>query len=854
MSDIFYNNQFTGTNPFYWWIGQVVDEVNWIGNINPKIHDRDDVPGWGACRCKVRIFGRDTQTKETPDDVLEMAEVLLPVTAGSGHAGSVQSPNIRQGNYVVGFYKDGIDAREPIIFGVLPNNSQTRLFGGDPKLGFVPRSGYRGKTGQKPISTKNLYAAGPNSIPDQEACDNSLRCIREIDQYKDGNRSHYVPKTRACDGANGELKGIQKFIKNLLSLINRIKAEAKGFLGAASDLTAGISQLVDDAASAISGLFKTLLDRMRGYIVNKLNNGVKDLIDKLPPNQRPGFNQVNETATDTLQCVFNKIIRGLVGLVKGLLENIIDNYVNAPLCAIESFIGNLLSSVLGDITGAIQSALSVVSSILGNIGNIAGSIFDVFDVVAGILNFLSCDEKLDCTMGDEWSFWGGAKSATASASEGVKNFSENIKKQIEGDSAGGGGRGCNTAQIPCGPPSISISGGGGFGAIGNPIISATGSILGIDFINGGSGYISTPILSVIDGCGIGGGAVIVPVISTSDTLINSGETTINGDVVTTTGGETIIQGGTTTINNGIVSSSGGNVTSTGGNTIATTTGGNTSSNGGNIVVTGGSSSNVNGVQTIIGGSVTITGGSVTTSGGNTTTSNGGSIVNAVVVDPGNGYLSAPNGSTGGNGSIFSKVDDTIVFNDQSGYNVYPPNTTISVNSGDTIYAPPGSVIEIYNQDGNVIEAIIGQGGSIPIPVQNSGSITTPVYNPDLNQNLGDPSSNGSYPVVLTIGDIAILNGGVNYKPTDKIVISPDNGAQLEPVYDDSGKVVDVKVINPGIGFTDFPNIYIETEDGLNAVLVPVFSVLRVGDLPEDQDIVPPGTPIISVVDCVGKVT
>ena len=151
-----FNNQISGKNDYYWFLGQIVDDTNWQGNINSKIHKRDDVPGWGY-RYKIRIFGRDTRTKDVPDDQLEMAEVLLPVTAGSGHAGSVQTPNLRQGTFVVGFYKDGMDATEPVITGILANNSQTRVFPGDPKFGYEPRSGYLGKNGGKPVSTKNIY-------------------------------------------------------------------------------------------------------------------------------------------------------------------------------------------------------------------------------------------------------------------------------------------------------------------------------------------------------------------------------------------------------------------------------------------------------------------------------------------------------------------------------------------------------------------------------------------------------------------------------------------------------------------------------------------------------------------------
>lgn len=150
-----FNNQIHGKNEYYWFLAQVVDDSNWQGNINPKLHTRDDVPGWGY-RYKIRIVGRDTRTKDTADDQLEMAEVLLPVTAGGGHGGSVQTPNIRQGSFVTGFYKDGQDATEPVITGILFNNSQTNLFGGDPEFGWIPRSGYFGLDGTKPVSTKNI--------------------------------------------------------------------------------------------------------------------------------------------------------------------------------------------------------------------------------------------------------------------------------------------------------------------------------------------------------------------------------------------------------------------------------------------------------------------------------------------------------------------------------------------------------------------------------------------------------------------------------------------------------------------------------------------------------------------------
>jgi hypothetical protein len=110
----------------------------------------------------------------------------------------------------------------------------------------------------------------------------------------------------------------------------------------------------------------------------------------------------------------------------------------------------------------------------------------------------------------------------------------------------------------------------------------------------------------------------------------------------------------------------------------------------------------------------------------------------------------------------------------------------------------------------------------------------------------------TYDVVLQMSDIMVTNTGFNYNADDKIKIIPDNGAEVEPIYDVRGALMNVKVNKPGIGFTDFPKIFIESTQGVNAQMIPIFSIIRVGDLPEDQDIIPSGTPVVSVVDCVGR--
>ena len=64
----------------------------------------------------------------------------------------------------------------------------------------------------------------------------------------------------------------------------------------------------------------------------------------------------------------------------------------------------------------------------------------------------------------------------------------------------------------CGPPRIQFFGGGGIGAVGNPVIGRDGSILAIDVVSGGHGYEYAPIVAAKDDCEIGNGALLTAVL------------------------------------------------------------------------------------------------------------------------------------------------------------------------------------------------------------------------------------------------------------------------------------------------------------------------------------------------------
>ena len=105
-----------------------------------------------------------------------------------------------------------------------------------------------------------------------------------------------------------------------------------------------------------------------------------------------------------------------------------------------------------------------------------------------------------------------------------------------------------------------------------------------------------------------------------------------------------------------------------------------------------------------------------------------------------------------------------------------------------------------------------------------------------------------YPVTLQLTEVIVDNPGINYNcGVDQIRITPSNGAVLDYTCDSFGKIKEVKVLNPGTGFVEYPIIEMvsPTEPtGVNASFIPVFEVVR-------DPIETPPEKIIQVTDLVG---
>lgn len=734
------------------WMGQIVDDKYWKDNIaSEKWEDYSKLTGWG-CRYKVRIFGKHSEDKSiVPDERLPWAEVLYPVTAGSGHGASYQSSNLKKGAYVYGFYKDGVDKTGPIIFGCLPNADQTKLEAKIPNTGFVPFSGFIGErvpVYSIPPGGSPAQPTGPSSGAPTEGAANVCTANSTADQQQrsDGCDKTSLPSSSDCKPI--ELGAIQNDIKKLIKDIESKKKELSNWSDAIKSPISGggkqysidqyVKMKIDVVAKGISKWLKTGIDGIQQWILDQIDKAAKKLYYLLfPGKERSDLKGKVDTALDLIGCLFRKISSNLLKMVGSFLKEIVNKYINTPLCAVQNFVSSLLGKITGLITSALSAILGPLNAILGVI-DLAGG---VLGLIQNILSFLSCDEKPSCPEVKSWSIWDGPEvtpnitnSTFTSVIDNAKTIAGKIVSSVDPNNFNFNldfsdvlSDTCNVGPLLCGPPKVEFFGGPGSGASANAIVSAAGKVIGIDLIGGGSGYSSAPIVKLVDSCGKGTGAVARAVVGIG--------TTIN------------------------------------------------------------------------------------------------QVISVIVEEPGSGYIPSPDGSYGGDNRTWANKDDTTVIRSDGTYDVpYPPGRVISINPGDQIKLP----------------------GKNYTTSDVSTSITTPPLDKSA-VSFGEYSTldSGKYPVILTLCDATISNTGINYSPTDKIIIEPSNGAEAIPVFGAFGTLSEVKIISAGIGFTERPRMYIQSETGYNANIVPVLCVKRVSENemrdPTYQD------KIISVVDCVGKV-
>ena len=370
-----FNPGFLGSS-FLWFIGQVADDSTWRENQNPgKFEEVSEMPAWGY-RYKVRIIGQHEQDEsDVSAEELPWAQVMYPVTAGSGHGGSYQTPAIKQGSFVFGFFLDGKDQQAPIIMGCLGNNAKTKL---------ERRMGTEGSGGQNFVA-QSFYSIQQKleDVADKILKDTSLA------PKQAGNEAYSSPSkenvtVESSDANNLKTTGDEKKdqileekhalacpdpdnqsdVKNMQTVIEKISAKIEKFQQSLldADLAAGlpilennkdIDQAIEEGAEEMAKYMKGIMGKVQQFTTKEFNDKLLPLENVTPPSHTLDVLDKKVKGLEKIACMFN----GLAGVaLVGLLAAALKNAFNRKKKKAENAAANAATSEAG-VAGVSTSAV-----------------------------------------------------------------------------------------------------------------------------------------------------------------------------------------------------------------------------------------------------------------------------------------------------------------------------------------------------------------------------------------------------------------------------------------------------------------------------------------------------------------
>jgi hypothetical protein len=313
---------------------------------------------------------------------------------------------------------------------------------------------------------------------------------------------------------------LQKFFVAIKGIKNYGDLYVNGTLNRIENVTA----LIRSTSEIIGAVLKTLVNRLRDFLLDKIRRGIEDLIDILLPTIAKAIkNTVIQAIVDNIFCSFKDIIKNLANLAGDFLFELIGKIVNVPFCAAQQFTNALVNNVAAIVDKSVGPLLDEINDVLGGVTSIVGNVFQALDYILGFEAFLCA--KPNCPEINKFkaSPWGGPSKAEIDAfenflaplggrqsptAEGVIGSVDNFISDLEifGGRVGDANQSpssittCDTDAFVCGPPKVEIFGGGGVGAVGQAIVDNIGRTIGVDLVFGGSGYTSPPFVSFVDSC------------------------------------------------------------------------------------------------------------------------------------------------------------------------------------------------------------------------------------------------------------------------------------------------------------------------------------------------------------------
>ena len=542
------STNFIGRDPMQWWIGQVTDpdKGEWGDSYERKqAEDGEDIY---SLRCRVRIVGYHGIDVDLPDKDLPLAHVLLPSnTSTTGGCG--KTLQYQGGEVVVGFFFDGEDGQQPVIFGTLfkqpfiRDGLKNSEFDSKKQIDFVP---YTPPKVRQRAGKQRFFSQSP--WPGQMTPGELLKSIAT--KQKEASTNITINNPTACE--DNEISKISNAIKNFTRKLETLQQlnEASTYVDPIYGGVIDIKEELKFTSILIHNSTTKLVRRARSWLIqdtlDKLN---LTLEEKTPKTLQAPVGQSTKSLTDVIFCNIEKIQELLKDYLSKSLENMIGQVLDVPVCGVENFLGDMF----GQINNIIDTTMGDLFGQLNNIqgGGIAlpSETFSKAIKFANIItNVLDCD-RLNCPEPQSFNAKNGVSKSVEDTFDNIidkvgldrlTSFADDLDKAIP---AAPDAPNCQTNVLKCGPPRVDFIGSSGEGASGSAIINAVGQIIGVAINGPGFGFKEPPLLSFFDSCDKGSGAggyarlnedgSIADVVITdpgSGFLPNTTETDLDGNV------------------------------------------------------------------------------------------------------------------------------------------------------------------------------------------------------------------------------------------------------------------------------------------------------------------------------------
>ena len=536
---------FIGKDPMQWWIGQVTDpkKGKW-DNLLEKKNAENGEPIYSH-RCRVRIVGYHGCGDELPDEELPLAHVLMPPNMSStGGLGS--SMKYHGGEVVVGFFLDGEDAQQPIIFGTLFKQSYIKdglknsQFNAKKQTCFVPYTppDVRATAGDQQRSVTGSGGNGNGANGGGSGAENSEwsgnfpnasdKTVAE--ETVNANTEFEMDSSTACEDneiskISNEMKEFSRKMK-VFQKLNSSDVFVNPLYGGLVDMQAELKLTSNRIQNSVTKLVRRGRSYVIGETLDKLSTTFKD---KVPKPLQGVAGEATNALSNTIYCNFEKIQDQLGDYLMKSLENMLGQLLDVPICGVENFLGDMFGQINNILDTSLGSIFDQLNSIQG--GGIAlpsktfSNAIKFADIITGVLD---CDQ-MNCPENTSYSSKNGIRKALPDDFSnlipkiGVSSFVNPLLDAIDGaipqlpglPSLDGAipavpsAPNCSTNVLRCGPPRVDFLGPlplGGQGATGEPIINVLGQVIGVAITGSGFGYTEPPLLSFFDSCENGYGA------------------------------------------------------------------------------------------------------------------------------------------------------------------------------------------------------------------------------------------------------------------------------------------------------------------------------------------------------------